>query len=104
MSIWFVIALLVVGLPAGFIVGTGNYGSILGAIAPGIIGGLLVAIPAIRERQYALACGIAAVALIGSIIAHYTPDKNGVKRFFREQRNLHVRVGSYQLGSDPGSR
>jgi len=93
------VALLAIfGIGAGIFIGTGNYGGLLGAILPGLFGGLILAIPSIRERSWTAAAIIAGCVLLGSIISVFVPDSNGLKRFCREQSSLYIRVGPYHLG------
>ncbi len=98
MNIVYVIFFAAFGLACGMFAGAGNYKGYLGALLPGIIVGLLVSIPMIRQHLWPQAGAIVVCALLGSLVTAALPDSNGFKRFSREQSNLHVRVGSYQLG------
>jgi hypothetical protein len=98
MNILLVVFLALFGIGAGLFIGCGNFAGALGAIAPGVIAGLLLAIPMLRERQWAGAAVIVVCTLIGSIISSQVSDTNATKRWARSQTNLHIKVGSYELG------
>jgi hypothetical protein len=99
MDIVLIIVLALFGIGAGFFIGCGNYGGALGAILPGVIAGALLAIPMLRDRQFAAAAVIVACSLVGSLIASQVGDSNGVKTYLRNQKNLTIRAGSYRLGT-----
>lgn len=82
-------------LAAGFGLGAGNYHGILGAIIPGLLAGVLAAIPAIRERQWTIAAIMIGAAFVGAILCAFTSDNNRVKKFCRNQSNLVIRIGPY---------
>jgi len=89
------------GLGAGLFIGMGNFEGFAGAIIPGIIIGALVSIPSIRERSWPSVATLIVCGLLGSVAASALPDSNGVKQFCRQQTNLFIHVGHYQLGADP---
>jgi hypothetical protein len=100
MTIVLVILLALFGLGAGFFIGCGNTAGALGAIAPGVIAGLLLAIPMLRDRQWAGAAVIVVCSLIGSLACSQVSESNGLKRWAHTQKNLVIRCGSYKLGAD----
>lgn len=92
-------AVLIAG--AGVFIGCGNHHGLSGAILPGIILGLLAAIHNIREQPWSITALIIVAAIIGTSIAAMLPDNNAFKRFSREQKNLHIKVGKFELGRSP---
>lgn len=93
------VVLVLFGLGAGFFLGCGNYGGVLRAIIPGLVTGLLIAIPSLHY-DWTSAGVVILCALVGSIIASQVSDSNPVKIRLREQKNLKIRCGRYRLGSD----
>lgn len=94
------VILAVFGLIAGCFIGMGNHAGLLGAVLPGLIVGVLVAGPSIRERRWRIAGLLAVCGFVGCLSAVAFPDSNPVKRFCHEQTNLVIHVGSYQLGTE----
>jgi peptidoglycan/LPS O-acetylase OafA/YrhL len=87
------------GLVAGCFIGMGNYTGLSGAILPGLIIGALVAGPCIRNRDWRMAAVLGVCGLVGCLAATTFPDNSPVKRFCREQTNLVIHAGSYNLGT-----
>jgi len=100
MHILLIIGLALFGVIAGLFLGAGNYSGLKGSLLPGLMAGLLIAIPCIRESNWLTAALLAGFALVGSVIATLVSDRNRLKRFCREQRNLVIHCGSYRLGRD----
>lgn len=98
MHIVLIVLMTVFGATAGFFLGAGNYGGFRGAIIPGIVAGLLVSVPMLREGNWRFAAGIVGCALVGSIVCTYVPGGNSLKRLCREQTGLVFHLGSYKLG------
>lgn len=82
----------------GLFLGCGNYKGVKGAIAPGVITGVLIGIPAFQSGQSAVAAFCAVSAVIGSVLAACLPENNVIKHLSREQGSLVISAGSYQLG------
>lgn len=98
MDIVLMIFLVLFGIGVGLFLGAGNFGGFAGALIPGVVAGLLVSIPFLRERNWAMAAVIVISAVVGSAAMSQLSDGNALKRFFREQRSLVIRAGSYKLG------
>lgn len=87
---------------AGFFLGCGSYSGWRGALIPGLVTGLLISIPALRDSLYIESAIMVLFALVGSIVAGVVPDTNRLKRLCRSQSMLNLRAGSYRLGrKDP---
>ncbi|HEY9776401.1 MAG TPA: hypothetical protein V6C81_21750 [Planktothrix sp.] len=98
MKIFSVVLYAVFAIAAGLFLGVGNYHGLTGAILPGLIGGLLLSLPSFRDRSHKMAAVIVVGALVGSLAATFVPDGNNIKQLLRTQSNLHIKVGSYELG------
>jgi hypothetical protein len=94
----YVVLLALFGVAAGLFLGMGNHHGLLGAILPGLLGGLLLSIPLVRERDRKSTGVLIACVLVGSFVAALVPDSNNVKQYCRNQTGLHIRVGGYELG------
>jgi hypothetical protein len=101
MTIVLAVLLALFGIGAGFFIGCGNFRGFLGAITPGLIAGIVLAGPMIRERQWTAAAVIACCTLVGSIISSQVSDTNALKRYARTQSGLHIKAGSFELGRSP---
>lgn len=98
MDIILMVFLVVFGVGVGLFLGAGNFGGMVGALIPGAVAGLLVAIPFLRDRNWVMASVIVVSAVVGSVAMSQLSDSNSLKRFFREQKSLVIRAGSYKLG------
>lgn len=96
----FIILTAVFGFAAGLALGAGNYRGLKGAIIPGIITGLVFAIPSLREHHWLASAIITGGALAGSIACVFVGAENRFKRLVREQKMLVIRAGSYKLGKN----
>lgn len=98
MNVILVALLAIFGIAGGLFLGTGNYQGLLGAILPGLIGGVVLSIPFLREHDWKTSAVLTACVLVGSLISAKVPDTNSLKQFCRNQTNLHIQVFSYKLG------
>jgi hypothetical protein len=94
----------VFGFVAGSFIGMGNFAGLSGAILPGLIAGVVIAIPCLRNRSWRLAGLLVACSLVGSIVSTTLPDSSQIKSFCREQSNLVIKMGSFHLGTDLQSK
>ena len=104
MDVLLVIVLACFGIGAGLFLGMGNHNGFLHALFPGLIGGALLAIPAWRDHDSRSAVILISCVVVGSLAAAALPDTNGLKQFCRNQKSLHIKVFSYELGRDPGQK
>lgn len=98
MDILLYIFLIAFSAGAGAFIGCGNRQGMRGSLIPGLVIGLIISIPMLRDAAYFDAALMTGCALVGSIIASLLPDANRFKRFSREQSGLKLRVGSFKLG------
>lgn len=85
-------------LVGGLFLGTGNYGSLLGVIVPGLLAGFVASFHFMNRTNWKLCVLLFAIGLVGSIGAYLLPDGNWIKRLGREQKSLVIHLGSYKLG------
>ena len=95
----YVVLLALFGVAGGLFLGMGNHHGLLGAILPGLLGGLVLSIPLVRDRDRKSTGVLIACFLVGSFAAALVPDNNSVKQYCRNQSGLHIRVGSYSSGA-----
>ena len=88
------------GFSSGFFLGSGNYHGLVGAILPGIVAGLIVSVPSLKESDWVSAALLVGCALIGAIVASQLSDHNRLTRLCREQKLLVVHIGDYKLGTN----
>jgi len=86
------------GFTAGTFLGSGNYQGLIGALIPGIVAGLFVSVPSLREQDWSSVGLLVSFAILGSAICAQLSDQNALKRVCREQTFLVVHLGSYKLG------
>jgi hypothetical protein len=87
------------GLGVGFSLGMGNYNGLLGSILPGIIFGVIISIPFLKQHLYLAVAVLIACSLVGSMLASLTSDDFRFKKICREQHLLQLSIFSYQLGT-----
>lgn len=100
MNILLTVFLIIFSVAAGLFLGAGNFKGFAGALIPGVVAGLLVGIPFLREQNWTMSAVVVVFAIVGSIAMSQIADANSLKRFFREQSSLVIRVGDYKLGHD----
>jgi hypothetical protein len=91
------------GLAAGFFIGSGNRAGIVGAIVSGLLLGLLLDVPFLRDGSGTTASTLLLFAstTLGAFIVNFISDDNVLKRRCRDQKSLKIRIGAYyRLGRD----
>lgn len=101
MDFLFMALIALFGIGAGILIGAGNPKGLIGAILPGIIGGLVLSIPSMRDGDWTSTGIMIGAVLVGTIIAVLIPEKGRLKTFCREQSSLRISVGYYKLGKQP---
>jgi len=93
------IILVLFGIFAGFFIGVGNRRGLLVALVAGALTGALLDVPFFRDGDRLSCLMLFGSAIVGSVIAAFTPDGNALKQRIRRQRGLRISCGNYyQLG------
>ncbi len=82
------------------LLGCGNKAGIAGALITGLVGGLLIAVPMLREQDWFASAFMVGFGLVGALIGTRLPQTNRVKRFMLNQTNLRVSCKYFRLGKE----